>query len=285
MSECRPSAPMSRSYTPGRPVVDEARRRRRRPASKPVTLVPKCMLAPTSVARSSEDAGEVGAGHAHAAGYSGPPVLTSGICAMTGASGPGRAQVQALEGVAGRPDVVPHAERVEHAQRVALQRDAGAEGAEVGLRLEDVDVDARLRRAGWRRRVPATPVPAIATLLTAVMSESSSVLVSGSTVRDGDGVDGRADRPGDRQRRRRRAGTRSGRRGAVGGERLEVPHLADRQAHVRDDDLVQRLEGRCVELVRPHLEAPRVGRDRGDLGAVQPAGGGERQARALGPPA
>jgi hypothetical protein len=41
---------------------------------------------------------------------------------------------------------------------------------------------------------------------------------------------------------------------------------------------VQRLE-RLVELVRPDLEAPGVGGDRGDLGPVQPAGGGERQAR------
>ena len=43
-------------------------------------------------------------------------------------------------------------------------------------------------------------------------------------------------------------------------------------------DLVQRLE-RVVELVGPHLEAPGVGGDAGDLGAVQPVGGGERQAR------
>ena len=42
-------------------------------------------------------------------------------------------------------------------------------------------------------------------------------------------------------------------------------------------DLVQRLEG-DVELVGPHLEAPGVGGDAGDLGVVQPVGGGERQA-------
>ena len=34
-----------------------------------------------------------------------------------------------------------------------------------------------------------------------------------------------------------------------------------------------------VELVGPHLETPGVGGDRGDLGAVQPVGGGERQSR------
>src|SRR5829696_1354023 len=65
--------------------------------------------------------------------------------------------------------------------------------------------------------------------------------------------------------------------GAVGGERVEVPHLADEQADVGDGDLVQRLEG-DVELVGPHLEAPGVGRDAGDLAAVEPVGGGERQA-------
>src|ERR1700709_2139000 len=43
--------------------------------------------------------------------------------------------------------------------------------------------------------------------------------------------------------------------GAVGGERVEVPHLAEEQPHVGDGDLVQRLEG-DVELVRPHPDAP-----------------------------
>ncbi len=60
-------------------------------------------------------------------------------------------------------------------------------------------------------------------------------------------------------------------------------HLADQQAHVGDDDLVQRLEG-VVELVGPYLEAPGVGGNRGDLAAVQPAGGGERQAGVRGRP-
>src|SRR5689334_3459197 len=63
---------------------------------------------------------------------------------------------------------------------------------------------------------------------------------------------------------------------AVVGEGIEVPQLADEQADVRDADLVQGLEG-DVELVRPDLEAPRVGGDAGDLGVVQPGGGGERQ--------
>src|SRR3954449_4748909 len=64
---------------------------------------------------------------------------------------------------------------------------------------------------------------------------------------------------------------------AVRGEGVEVPHLADEQADVGDRDLVQRLEG-DVELVGPHLETPGVGGEAGDLGAVQPVGGGERQA-------
>ena len=45
---------------------------------------------------------------------------------------------------------------------------------------------------------------------------------------------------------------------------------------LRDADLVQRLEG-DVELVGPHLEAPGVGGDAGDLAFEQPVGGGERQ--------
>jgi hypothetical protein len=47
---------------------------------------------------------------------------------------------------------------------------------------------------------------------------------------------------------------------------------------MRDRDLVQGLE-RAGELVGPHLHAPGVGGNGGDLGPVQPAGGGERQAR------
>ena len=89
-------------------------------------------------------------------------------------------------------------------------------------------------------------------------------------------VDGGADGAGDGQRRGGEPEFVHAVGGAVGGERVEVPHLADEQADVRDGDLVQRLEG-VVELVGPHLEAPGVGGDRGDLGAVQPAGGGERQ--------
>ncbi len=46
---------------------------------------------------------------------------------------------------------------------------------------------------------------------------------------------------------------------------------------MRDGHLVQRLEG-VIELIRAHFEAPGVGGNGGDLGSVQPAGRGERQA-------
>ena len=58
--------------------------------------------------------------------------------------GAGRAQAGHVEGVAGLLHLLPDAEPVEHAQGVALQGDAGAEGGQVGLHLEDVDVDASL---------------------------------------------------------------------------------------------------------------------------------------------
>ena len=96
---------------------------------------------------------------------------------------------------------------------------------------------------------------------------------------DGDRVDRCADGAGDGQRRGGEAELVHAVGRAVGGQRVEVPHLADEQPDVRDGHLVQRLEG-VVELVGPYLEAPGVGGDRGDLGAVQPVGGGERQAGA-----
>ena len=65
---------------------------------------------------------------------------------------------------------------------------------------------------------------------------------------------------------------------AVGGEHVEIPELPDEQPEVRDDDLVQRLEG-VVELVGPDLEAPGVGGDAGDLGGVEPVDGREGQPR------
>src|SRR6478735_6900553 len=123
----------------------------------------------------------------------------------------------------------------------------------------------------------ATPLPAMATLFTAVMSEPLCSGFGFGLSEDGDGVERRADRPRDGERRRGEQEVVAAELGADMAEFVEVPHLADREAEVRDHDLVQRLEGGHVELVGPHLEAPRVGRDRGDLGAVQPSRGGQRQ--------
>ena len=74
--------------------------------------------------------------------------------------------------------------------------------------------------------------------------------------------------------------------GAAVSQKSEAPswasmsrsqHLAEEESYVGDSDLVQRLD-RVVELVGSYLEAPGVGGDRGDLGAVQPIGRGEGQA-------
>src|SRR3954462_13761705 len=114
---------------------------------------------------------------------------------------------------------------------------------------------------------PARPLPTTRTLFTAGI---------GALLLDGDGVDRGADGTCHGERSGGEPEVVAAVVGTVGGECVEVPHLADEQADVRDGDLVQRLE--CdVELVGPHLEAPRVGGDAGDLGAVQPVGRGERQ--------
>src|SRR4051812_27979812 len=115
--------------------------------------------------------------------------------------------------------------------------------------------------------VPARPLPTTRTLFTAGIW----VLLL-----DGDGVDRRADGTGDGQGGGGEEEVPDPVGRAVGGQRIEVPQLTQEQPHVGDADLVQRLEG-DVELVRPHLEAPGVGGDAGDLGVVQPVGGGERQ--------
>src|SRR3954466_10684607 len=115
--------------------------------------------------------------------------------------------------------------------------------------------------------VPAAPPPTTSTLFTAGIS---------GLLLDGDRVDRRADGAGDGQGGGGEPEVVAAVLGAVGRERVEVPHLAEEQPHVRDADLVQRLE-RDVELVGPHLEAPGVGGDAGDLAGVQPVGRGERQ--------
>src|SRR3954462_13344886 len=116
---------------------------------------------------------------------------------------------------------------------------------------------------------PARPPPTTRTLFTAGI---------GALLLDGNRVDRGADGAGHGQGSRGQPEVVPAVLGAVGGECVEVPHLAEEQPHVRDADLVQRLEG-DVELVRPHLETPGVGGDAGDLGAVQPVSGGEAEAR------
>src|SRR3954453_15864012 len=115
---------------------------------------------------------------------------------------------------------------------------------------------------------PARPAPTTRTLFTAGI---------GALLLDGDRVDRGADGAGHGQRGGGEPEVVAAVLGAVGRERVQVPHLAEEQAHVGDADLVERLE-RVVELVGPHLEAPGVGGGGGDLGAGEPVGGGERQA-------
>src|SRR3954468_7865412 len=114
---------------------------------------------------------------------------------------------------------------------------------------------------------PARPPPTTRTLFTAGI---------GAPLLDGDRVDGGADGAGHGNGGGGEPEVVGAVLGAVGGQRVEVPHLAEEEPRVGDGHLVQWLEG-VVELVGPHLEAPRVGGDGGDLGAVQPVGGGERQ--------
>src|SRR4051794_2588273 len=116
---------------------------------------------------------------------------------------------------------------------------------------------------------PAAPPPTTSTVCTAGIV---------APLLHGYRVDRGADRTGERDRGGGQPELVHAVPRAVGGQRVEVPHLADEQPDVRDGHLVQRLEG-VVELVRPDLETPGVGGDRGDLGAVQPAGGAERQSR------
>src|SRR3954453_1732430 len=127
------------------------------------------------------------------------------------------------------------------------------------------------RRSSMVRTGPGVPPPMTSALFPAMPTPLLGGLL------DGDRVDGGADGSGDGQGRGGEPELVHAVGGAVVREGVGVPYLADQQAHVGDDDLVQRLEG-AVELVRPYLEAPGVGGDGGDLARVQPAGGGEGQA-------
>src|SRR3954453_2077780 len=85
--------------------------------------------------------------------------------------------------------------------------------------------------ASWMAAASAaTPLPAMATLFTAVISEplcSCSGVLFGSE--DGDRVDRRPDRSRDGQRRRRQQEFVPAELSADDAELFEVPHLADRE--------------------------------------------------------
>src|SRR3954452_25241920 len=116
--------------------------------------------------------------------------------------------------------------------------------------------------------VPARPLPTTSTVFTAGIRD---------LLLDRDGIDRGTDGAGHGQGCGGEPEVVDAVGGAVGREGVEVPHLADEQADVGDRHLVKGLEGH-VELVGPHLEAPGVGGDAGDLAAVQPVGRGEREA-------
>src|ERR1700760_1582280 len=82
-------------------------------------------------------------------------------------------------------------------------------------------------------------------------------------------VDRRAGRAGDDQRRAAEEELVDLVLVAVFREFLEIEDLAHAQAHCRDHHPVPRLV-RLGGLVRPHLDAPGVGADRGDLLVVAP---------------
>ena len=273
----RPSAPIEQVVDAGGRVVDEDLDRIAGTGIDAGDLLPEMHVRSGALGVIEQDPCEFGARHPHCRRVVGTAGLHVGQVRDDRCFRSGGAEVESLERVAGRADVVPGTERIEDAQGVALERDAGAERAQLGLGLENVDFDAALGELdGGGESSDATAGDR--DLLHCGHVRTS--LFSGFSRRQriGDGVDGRPDRAGDRQRRGGKeevvpAGCR-----AHDAQLLEIPHLADREAEVRDHHLVQRLERGGVELVGAHFEAPRVGGDRGDLGAVQPAGRREREA-------
>ena len=69
-----------------------------------------------------------------------------------------RAQTEGVEGVPLRADLLPDAELTQHAQRVALQGDPGAERGDVGLDVDQVDGDTG-SASRMAVAVPAAPAP------------------------------------------------------------------------------------------------------------------------------
>src|SRR5207302_8983155 len=91
----------------------------------------------------------------------------------------------------------------------------------------------------------------------------------------------RATRAGDRQRRRDEQEFVDAVRRAVRGEVGDVEDLAHGKTHDRDRDPVPGLVDAGLGLVRPHLAAPGVARDRGNLPAVDPVERLERKPRRI----
>src|SRR4051812_7272270 len=223
-----------------------------------VYVVPKRTLTPAAAARSSRMRASSGREMPSTAGRSGPPVRASGISTIRVPAGSG----------ARRPvtsNAYPCSLTCSQTPSVRSSRNAlpcrvipEPMAARSGL----ISTRSTATPAAARRiavAAPARPPPTTRTLFTAGISEAPLY---------GDGVHGGADRARDGQRRGGEPEVVTAVDRAVGGQRVQVPHLADEQADVRDGHLVQWLE-RLVELVRPHLEAPGVGGQAGDLGAVQ----------------
>ena len=86
---------------------------------------------------------------------------------------------------------------------------------------------------------------------------------------DRDRIHRRTDGTGDWQRRRDQEKLVHAVAGAIGGQLFEIENLSDRKAHLRQKDLVERMQG-AGNFVRPHFHAPRIGGDRGDFLLVDP---------------
>src|SRR5664279_5007776 len=83
-------------------------------------------------------------------------------------------------------------------------------------------------------------------------------------------VDRRADRAGDRDRRRHEHELVDLVGGAIVGELLEIEDLAHGHAHDRDRDPMPGLVDALLALVRAHLAAPGIAGKRRQFGALDP---------------
>src|SRR3954469_4780540 len=97
----------------------------------------------------------------------------------------------------------------------------------------------------------------------------------------GESVVGRADCAGDRDRGRDEHELVDAVLGAVLGELGDVENLAHGHTHDRNRDPVPGLVDARLGFVRPHLAAPGVGGERGELGALDPGERLEGEARSV----